>query len=50
MFDRREKNAEIFQDTVRKYSTHNELNDAIKKSIANQIVIGADESYELKEG
>ena len=50
MFDRREKNAEIFQDTVRKYRTDNELKDAIKKSIANQIFIGADESYEIKEG
>ena len=50
MFDRREKNAEIFQDTVRQYRTDNELKDAIKKSIANQIFIGADESYEIKEG
>ena len=40
MFDRREKNAEIFQDTARQYCTDNELKDAIKKSIANQIFIG----------
>ena len=47
MFDRREKNAEIFKDTVRQYRANNELKTAIKKSISEQLFIGENESCEI---
>ena len=47
MFDRREKNAEIFKDTEQQYRSNNELKAAIKKSISEQVFISADESCEI---
>lgn len=47
MYDRREKNALIFQDTEYMYTTNAELKNAVKKSLDNQYFIGANEELKI---
>ena len=39
MFDRRERNTEIFRDTENRYSKDNKLKEAVKNSIEKQKLI-----------
>lgn len=46
MYDRREKNAEIFKDTEYMYSTNNKLKSAVEKSANSQELFLTDEKFE----
>ena len=48
MFDRREKNAKIFKDTVYMYSTNTMLKSAVENSMSNQKLILSNDELEVE--
>ncbi len=50
MFDKREKNAEIFRDTQKRFNTDPELAAAVEASIAGQRFVAANETIDISFG